>query len=992
MPCFRIINNKNKSVNTGIKIIIYLFVSLCVGMLSSSCLLAQVYSASPANWLFPDGNSEGTRYVAKSSGPQSIDSMIVKWFTPDISGPAKPLIGNIINNPKLENTYAYAPNEIVAINNDELIIVDGAGRVKRMSDLPNFINSVSVLFDTLSASLDGEVTEPVIMGLETIEVAFPEDSLAYAYIAGFDSDSGQTILLKRLAIDLRLYTPNIFASIKPVWGRKNGSKTSIYTVVNMSKPTSPSGNTPINPPFFRGFTQFDADITLPTYPLPDIGDDIDYRITLGPEVNYSQPSISQVNAAMNSILLPSYPTPSLDVTVDNPLTFPTNSSIPYLLSFNISSNNIAVDIEASALTNLTGGTRPLMRPYYLHLNNGADADSIYILMVEEYRGIDGSAGTSRLHLLDKYGIPITFPNDPIDPPMYGGKDHFWEVAVGDVDGDAANNWLPYFPNNAGKEIILTKSSREFSVATSELWVMRYFKGEAVEKPSPPGQFLYAFDTVCTQRINGWVAAVNDLDGDANGKDEIILVDGSTLMILRMRDYGDTRFRTGAPFDTVFVKDFPNQTISSVAVSDLEGDGLNDVIVTTHEGTYVMGIIKMNTLNIISPDSANTTDPYQSYCAGDTVNITWQNKMRGQDQVDLFFREVINNAPSGELIPIFQNIDNSADTVSVFYLADSLVLGKDGYFAVRGSYNPNIINDISATLSFNNPIISVDPLAESQYRSGQEIQFTGNVSCVDSISLEYSTDSTSWTLLATDSADVSGAFSIITEMPCVDIFNCDTTDTDSLVLMRFRIFRSTYTDTSGIIPIRAMPALFPLEFDTLSTADPTRYFRWDTTLFDFACDTVSILLSSDYGATFEYIASVAADEGNFMWRIPLGIPDSVVIRFCCNNSCVRIDTVVNPVQPKYIDIVAPNPFNPMQQQLEIVYQVPKETNITIRIYDENNRIVAEPVKNAERSPGIAYTDLWDGRNRMGAYSANGLYYISLIFSDGNREIYPVFIRK
>ncbi len=992
MPCFRIFNIWFKSVNIGSKIIIFLIAILCVGNLSSNYMQAQVYPASPANWLFPDGDSEGTRYVAKRSAFQSIDSMIVKWFTSAISGPAIPLIGNIINNPKLETNFVYGPNEIVAINNDELVIVDGAGRVKKMTDLPDFVNSVSVLFDTLSASLIDEVTNPVIMGLETIEVAYSEDSLAFAYIAGFDADNDQTILLKRLAIDLRLYKPNIFASIKPVWGRKNGTNTSIYTVVNMSKPTSPSGNTPVNPPFFRGFTQFDASIDLPTYPLPDIGDDFDYRVTLGPEVNYSQPSISRVNAAMDAILLPSYPTPSLDVTLDNPLTFPTNSSIPYMASFNISSSNIAIDIEASTLANITGGTRPLMRPYYLHLNNGVDADSIYILMVEEYRGIDGSAGTSRLHLFDKFGIAITFPNDPIDPPHVGSMDHFWEVATGNVDGDATNSWLPYFPNNAGKEIILTKSSREFSVAASELWVMKYYKGPEVEKPSPPGQFLYAFDTVCTQRINGWVAAVNDLDGNPNKKDEIILVDGSTLMILRMRDYGDTRFRTGNPFDTVYVKKFPNQTISSVAVSDLEGDGYNDVIVTTHEGTYVLGVINTNTLDILEPDSSATTAPFLSYCAGDTVAVTWWNKMRGQDRVDIFFREVIDSIPSGELVPIFQAIDNSSDTVSIVYLVDSLVLGKDGYFAVLGSYNPGIINDITATFSFNNPTITVDALAARQYRAGHAMEFTGEVSCVDSISLEFSIDSVNWTLLVTDSADVSGAFSIAAEMPCVNIFNCDTVDTDSLVLIRFRIFRSAFVETSDIIPVVALPAIFPLEFDTLSTADPTRFFRWDSTLIDFACDTVAILVSSDNGITFDYITSVPAGEGNFIWQVPLGLPDDVVMRFCCNNSCVRVDTILNQIQPAYINIVAPNPFNPIMEQLEIVYKVPDETNVTIRIYDENNRIVSEPVRNAGRSPGIAYTDHWDGRNRIGAYSANGLYYIGLIFSNGNREIYPVYIRK
>ena len=68
------------------------------------------------------------------------------------------------------------------------------------------------------------------------------------------------------------------------------------------------------------------------------------------------------------------------------------------------------------------------------------------------------------------------------------------------------------------------------------------------------------------------------------------------------------------------------------------------------------------------------------------------------------------------------------------------------------------------------------------------------------------------------------------------------------------------------------------------------------------------------------------------------------RFCCEGSCVRIDTLIPDVKLQYISIVSPNPFKPGSEMLEFVYKVPLETNVTIRIYDESNRLVAEPVVN------------------------------------------------
>ena len=97
-----------------------------VGLIEISCIIllflgfsynisAQIYPASPSNWLYPDGNSEGTRHGHKASFKQEIDSFAVKWSTDKISGDVKPLIGNIINNGKILSRFLYAPNEMTAV-------------------------------------------------------------------------------------------------------------------------------------------------------------------------------------------------------------------------------------------------------------------------------------------------------------------------------------------------------------------------------------------------------------------------------------------------------------------------------------------------------------------------------------------------------------------------------------------------------------------------------------------------------------------------------------------------------------------------------------------------------------------------------------------------------------------------------------------------------------------------------------------------------------
>ena len=216
-------------------VILSLLMALSFG-LSSINTYGQTYLASPANWLFPNGNPEATRHQNVKSDPQLIDSFIVKWSTTDIRGDVQPLIGNIINNQNLISIFKYNTNEITAVVGSRVIVVDGYGKTHKIPNLIPFVKNVSVLFKPDEEHLNYNISQQVYLGLETIEFQNTKDSLAYAYVAFFHNEADTVALLGRLVIDLSEdYQPNYLASIKPVFGMKKSGDFLVYAVVNMSK-------------------------------------------------------------------------------------------------------------------------------------------------------------------------------------------------------------------------------------------------------------------------------------------------------------------------------------------------------------------------------------------------------------------------------------------------------------------------------------------------------------------------------------------------------------------------------------------------------------------------------------------------------------------------------------------------------------------------------------------------------------------------------------
>ncbi len=144
--------------------------------------------------------------------------------------------------------------------------------------------------------------------------------------------------------------------------------------------------------------------------------------------------------------------------------------------------------------------------------------------------------------------------------------------------------------------------------------------------------------------------------------------------------------------------------------------------------------------------------------------------------------------------------------------------------------------------------------------------------------------------------------------------------------------------------------------------------------------------------WDLIGIVPIDSMIFTWNLPYNLPDRIQLRVCGGNGCFRFDTILTNASPKYINTVSPNPFRPNYGQMEIVYVVPQDDFVTIRILDQANRIVRILVDNQARQGNIIYCDKWDGYNSKSEPIANGMYYIWFELSNGTKEIYPIFIRK
>jgi hypothetical protein len=986
---------------------------------SRICLLILLFSielSAQSTWHFRDGNLSATKRANPSSDIQDIKSFVIKWNSPYISGDITPLIGNIVQN-SFPGVSLTEPLEICALMGDEILLLSGSGKLIKKQKLPEYakhIRSFTVLFDSNETAFTGLSRNTCLIGSESIEFINPavKEPLAHSYIFGYDALLDTVRVVKRLTIDLTNYAPNVSASIKPFYGRRVNGKLMVYATVDMSKPLLDTNRPNKRYPFFRGYTQFYDNSPISFFPLPDMGDTTLFRLHITGDVGFYQPSVTSLANNLTGVLFPyqqidTVARPSLkNFSIKETIggaDYQTNVDSTYLLGFNI--NNTGTVGNFSPRKIIPDGTRPIIRPVYAELsyNNagGFIVKSNYILVSEQYSGIDSSKGTAMLHLYTDGGAPITSVNPALSiPPLVGGKNHYWSVGVGNIDGNSSsNNWPPYYPSNPGNEIVVTQSTKEAIYPGSKLFIMRYNNGPVINKPIPPFNPLYKFDTICTSRVNGWLAAVADLDLADNKKEEIILVDGSKLMIMQLRDYNSLNYRLGYPFDTLLIKDFRQQTISNVAVADLEGDGKPEVVVTTFDSTYVLGSIIPNTLIVDAPNITGKT----SYCLNDTIEIKWHNIILSQPNVSLKFERYDSSGNIIDVIEIDPKVFNNSDSVGYkLYASENLFVGItgnqiSGKFIIAGLDFPDLLNDTSDMVVINKPELTLTSIIPSNLRVGDVINFTADVQCVDFVEIQYSSDNSATWLPLTTIPAINDKIAYSFNIPCLTgFFSCDLSSSAVKTLdFKFITQRNGASTITLVNGIQIRPKLISISIAPKQSANPSMVIGWNpseiTSLMPDS-SKLSILISKDGGTTFQLLTESNVSDSKYTWEIPCDVQNNLIVRLCTGGGCFSVDTLVTDVAAKYVNILAPNPFNPSVDMMEFVYKIPADLNVTIGIYDQSNRLVRNIIKDSPKKACIIYTETWNGQLNDGSIAANGLYYLIVELSNGSREIYQVFVAK
>jgi hypothetical protein len=338
------------------------------------------------------------------------------------------------------------------------------------------------------------------------------------------------------------------------------------------------------------------------------------------------------------------------------------------------------------------------------------------------------------------------------------------------------------------------------------------------------------------------------------------------------------------------------------------------------------------------------------------------------------------------------VQNDMDTISVMIDLDSTFIGKIGYFIIKSTIEPDELRDSSATISVVDFNLSNFMMSDTIVTVGETFTFGGEINCFDSVVVESRYIDSTWQYLATIDTAIAPIFGYVDTIPCLPIFSCDSMDLDSMYHYKVTVFKSNYSKELMEFSVKVRPAPFPITIEVENTVDPTQRFSWDPMDFPYPCDTISIMKSYNNGLSFTLEDKVSLSSMSYRWQIPLDAPDDVVFRFCCESSCMRTDTLLSDIEPNYINVVAPNPFDPSREEVKFVYKVPKSGDITIKILDESNREVVTIANKQFRDESLAHVDTWNGRMPSGDFVANGLYYLYIEFPDGKREFYPIYVRR
>lgn len=924
-----------------------------------------------STWWYPNGNPEGTRNNPATTQLADTATLQIVWRTESLKNSPVLLIGKV-------QPGAGNQQQIIGLESGSHLLrfVNAFGRQYDSVNYDETIDPSTPYTLTLTGLFNAGATTPNGVGTPTllglgIERAQQGETQLNGILSQPNGRGGFSIRIPTILANKE--ASNRIAGVYPVAAFSVKGKQTVFAVASQNQ--------------FRNLTPSAPDsIVNGVYRYTNGGNGFVQaeRFPIAPGVYPQAPAITITDSSKIPYLTPS--TRSLN----NPagLVVPAGQGIPSTLTTRMYAVGLKVDdnafnhIETRRFTSQTSQNDTLgeTHSYFVRLYDGAPSafPGEYRLVAtnfsEAYPGVP-----SITLLLTQDGLPIDQSRGIFS--INTVKNLGWTILTGNVDGNDTSKQDPSvdgeYPNNPGNEVLAAYRQLDGSDVDSNY--LFFFQRNGALEPNNGGRVFWNYTA---WPFKGRLMAVADILRDADtAKQEIIVAHGDSLIVLQMNRYADVLLSTvDATRRQWFrqVKAFKlDSRIVTVAVADLDGAGVNSIVVTTQNSTYAIG------KPIADPLGELTTG--DEYCNGQMAKAHWGMRKVGGGEQGL---RVIVRPATGTDTVVIAELKPATDSGSFAFPTNTLLPGSYTLL-VQDNATPGLT---ATSLPFAITGASIKPLVlpRNQYRPGENISTKTVIHCANNLRLEQAIGSgNEWEAVpATITYSADTAF-IQAAAPC--LASCPTQETARL---RFRLVDTSLAGVQSVADTITL-VMEPVSILLDSTSSRTRAIRWDPTLFD--CDSLELTLTT---ADASGVQKVSNRAGEFDLDLPRNFAGAVTVRLCCGNevgslSCAfaRTSFELEPIEVG--SYAQPNPFNPMlrggESSVEIFYELESPGSVSVAIYDASRALVRQLLQNGEKESGLNL-ELWDGRNSKGSIVANGTYICVIESSSGEQSSIPILILK
>lgn len=934
-------------------------------LLGVSC----ISSAQTSGWLHPLGTFEGTRSNPAKTDSQETGDILIKWRNDALKNAPVLLVGAI------RTEEGSSEQQVVGIEEGEksIIIFKANGFIDTTFSIPPKDSALSVvltgLFDTNASSVsippeENRSSKPNLIGLgleqEQTTYSFFSNGLLVNRYGEVGFRLGIVGGVDERPLVARCPHPSNILKILPVavW------KSDFLGVVAFSIVTQDSFSHNDSCIMINSVRRYRLD-RLKAAALGD-------PVYLAPKL-YPFPPVLSREEGKNFLALSTARYDFSPRIIRRQGTLQTASDISYGPSFDISLPGSSPDFPR-LIAHDSSSTASSATSQFAKLNQNRKLVRIFA---------EQGKGHPKISLGDmSSGETIaTFVDEANDDA------HGWQIVIADLDTEAEPVSNPKLLINPGPEIIATAvpdGSKE------ETWVYLLRWNTSAEKPNSQTSDLHYF---ARQRIRGKIVAAGDLVKDFEHRKEVILINKDTLSILQLKPYTEEKdtLENNLPFNTL--KSFSLESdIVSVAIADLEGDGENDIIVSTTEATYAIGKLQPD------PFPFSQWSINGKVCINDPISVVWDRNTRGSGS-----GVGVRIEGDGGRFRIAQNQIRN-DTMHI--PADTLyTLGieEPGRYqvVVFDSLYP-WIRQLSDTFTIAFPAlgqINFDLPGGTALSPGDILRDTILFCCINSGDLTFEqrrSSNANWEQIPAPRSFGDSLAIISTTVPCPELSTWGELANGAQLLYRLRTL-SADRDTTVSNPITVnLPLAGNIIVErTDSGRERLRSVFWNNG--DFLCGNLEIAIGDKNWNNLQPLGTVATSAGRFDFKVPLRFIDTVRLCIrCADESECAFGSASFKINRVGESFVAPNPFDPdgpdiSGQGAAITYTLQKPGRVTITIYDGARTIVRQVVDSEERRIG-QNRDFWDGRNSRGDIVANGTYICVISSDSGEQIVLPIAIVK